>query len=115
MKLDRDINKDGKGKYALVRLRTITNDSEAAGLLARLCELGVLDWGNVGAPDEFFLMRLKDKYAGEALSAYADAVALDARRELDEARSRDKFQYAIAVQKLCTRAGTLSPFCKEPD
>jgi hypothetical protein len=43
MKLDRNINNDGKGKYALVRLRNIEPDSEASSLLKRLDELGYLD------------------------------------------------------------------------
>ena len=102
MKLDRNVNKDGRGKYALVRLRNIEKGSEAYGLLNRLEQLGHLDWGVVGQPDEFFVIKLRDKYAGAALRAYADAV-------------QDDVQYAIQVLGVAARAGVQSPFCKEPD
>lgn len=115
MKLDRNLNGEGKGKYALVRLRNIAAGDEAHGLLKRLEELGHLDWGIVGQPDEFFVVKLRDKYAGAAIKGYADAVAEDARREPDEQVSRDKFQWAVQVQKLGERAGILSPYCKQPD
>jgi len=115
MKLDRDINTDRKGKYAVVRLRNIKLGDEAHDLLERLKELGHLDWGAPGYPDEFFVIKLRDKYADAALEAYANAVLLDSQRESDEERSKSKYQYAIAVQKLLQRAGSLSEFCKEPD
>jgi hypothetical protein len=115
MKLDRNINGTGKGKYALVRLRGIEDGSEAAMLLMRLAKLGHVDWGEVGGRDEFFVVKLRDKYAPAAIKGYSDAAADDARKELDEARSRDKFQWAIQVQGLGDRAGILSPFCREPD
>jgi hypothetical protein len=115
MKLDRNIGDSGKGKYALVRLRKIEDGSEAAMLLLRLAKLGHVDWGEVGARDEFFVVKLRDKYASAAIKGYSDAAADDARKELDEGRSRDKFQWAIQVQGLGDRAGFLSPFCKEPD
>ena len=77
MQMDRNANLEGKGKYALVRLRNITTDDEAHGLLRRLEELGHLDWGLRGAADEFFVIKLKDKFAAPALDAYADAAESD--------------------------------------
>lgn len=115
MKLDRSINIDGKGKYALVRLRGIEKSSEAWLLLKRLEEIGVLDWGKTGDPDEFFVIKLRDRYADRTLSGYADAVMDDARHSLDEKRMKGLAQYAVEVQKLTGRAGILSGFCKEPD
>lgn len=115
MKLDRNLNANGKGKYALVRLRPIEKGGEAWKLLGRLDELGVLDWGSVGAPDEFFVLKLCDKYSGFAITAYCDAVMDDSRHERDEARAMDLAQYAIQVQSLSYRAGILNPFCKQPD
>lgn len=116
MKLDRNINKDGKGKYALIQLRKVDAGSEAEGLLLRLHELGCLEWGCVGKPDEFFVIKLRDKYAQEGLSAYSAAVAKDASKYAnDEDKSRSIMQWAIQVQSLCQRAGILSEFCKDPD
>jgi hypothetical protein len=115
MKLDRNINSDGKGKYALVRLRTIQNTDEAYALLRRLEALGVLDWGCVGQPDEFFVIKLRDKFAPAALEAYSKAVIDEASAIEDEKRAFSLFQYGHQVHALCERAGTLSEFCKEPD
>ena len=59
MKLDRNINADGKGKYALINLRT-----------------NKFEWGNT-PEDEFFVIKLKDKHAAAALRAYAGSVYCD--------------------------------------
>lgn len=56
MKLDRNINENGKGKYALLNLRTEQ-----------------LEWGKVGERDEFFVIKLKDIGAPRALEGYAKA------------------------------------------
>jgi hypothetical protein len=114
MKLDRNINGDGKGKYALVRLRDIEAESEAHRLLQRLDELGHLDWGIVGQPDEFFVVKLRDRFAPGAIKGYADAV-MKAAHEHDQGKERDLVQWALQVQSMGQRAGDLSPYCKEPD
>ena len=54
MKLDRNVNPDGKGKYALINLRT-----------------NQVQWGD---GDQFFVIKYKDEFAAPALRAYADAV-----------------------------------------
>ncbi len=114
MKLDRDINQDGCGKYAIINLRKLNESCRGAGpferwspevaqALTTLCDAGALEWGCTGAPDEFFLIKLKDKYAKHALEQYAAAVG------------SDDPEYAEAVLDLSKRAGTDSPFCKSPD
>lgn len=115
MKLDRNINQDGKGKYALVRLRGIEPNSEAMVLLQKLASLGHVDFGDVGAPDEFFVIKLRDVYSPEAIRAYADAVMEAARGEVDPDKAKGMAQYALDVQRLNQRSGSLSEFCKEPD
>lgn len=116
MRMDRNVNLDGKGKYALVRLRTVTPGSEAHQHLKALDALGVLDWGLVGQQDEFFVIKLKDKYASAAIAAYADAVHQDVNKVLDDPVAyKERMQWAHDVQKLGQRAGVLSPFCKAPD
>jgi hypothetical protein len=60
MKLDRNITGyNGRGKYALVRLRGIEPNSDAMTLLAKLAALGHVDFGEVGHPDEFFVIKLR--------------------------------------------------------
>ena len=118
MQLDRDINKDGKGKYALVRLRNIQPGDEAFDCLKKLEKLGYLDWGVVGQPDEFFVIKLRDKFSDAALCAYAEAVHRDygkAREAQDEEKAASLLQYATAVMAMAARAGIKSLFCKEPD
>lgn len=114
MKLDRNINEDALGKYAVINLRKL---NVACGnpatfqrwtpavqqALKTLEEVGALEWGTTGAPDEFFLLKLKDKYAEPGLRAYAAA-----------AREDDP-EYADQVQELAARSGRFSPFCKAPD
>lgn len=114
MKLDRDVNADALGKYAIINLRKL--DAQAghvdtftrwtpgvAQALKTLEDLGVLEWGVVGQPDEFFLIKLKDRYAEAALKGYAAEA------------SADDPEYARAVLEMAQRAGTNSPFCKKPD
>ena len=86
MKLDRNENINGKGKYALLNLRT-----------------NKIEWGYVDEPDEFFVIKLRDKYAKDALEAYAAAII------------HDDPEFAEQVIELAMRAGPDSPYCKEPD
>ena len=72
MKLDRNINGNGRGKYALLKLRKLDDWLQSGATaevpapireaIALLEREGMLDWGD--KPEtEFFLIRLKDKYA----------------------------------------------------
>jgi hypothetical protein len=72
MKLDRNINPEHKGKYALIKLRGIQDRFTSDGKFASI-PLAALDFGS--NPDtEFFVIRLKDQFAGPALRAYAHAI-----------------------------------------
>lgn len=84
MKLDRNINPDGKGKYALLNLRT-----------------NKIEWG-VTPDEEFFVIKLKDKYAAPALDAYAKACV------------KDDAEYAYEINQLASRAAT-HPLSRRPD
>jgi hypothetical protein len=114
MKLDRNIDANaGRGKYALLKLRRLDDfreqgafgevAPEIAKAITTLADVGILDWGKVGTEDEFFVIRLKDKYAAEALEAYA-AAAID-----------DDPEYAGQVRDMADRAGLASQWCKKPD
>jgi hypothetical protein len=106
MKLDRNTNKDGTGKYAIVKMRVIKEldgelEAEVRKALALLDRLGILDYG---ADDHtaFFPIRLKDKYAAAALGAYGMAAWEDDR------------EYAMEVLNLAMKAAT-HPGKRKPD
>ncbi len=86
MKMDRNLNANGKGKYALLNLRE-----------------DIIEWGFVGGSNEFFVIKLKDKYAQAALEAYANAAECD------------DLEWANEVRKLAQRSGQNHPLCKRPD
>ena len=102
MKLDRETHEEGRGKYALVRLRGIGPEDEARANLKRLDELGLIDWGLKGEKDEFFVIKLRDDNAEAGLRAYADRAALSDP------------EWGAAVGELADRAA-VSPFKKMPD
>lgn len=111
MKMDRNMNADGSGKYAVINVRKLNELSAPgaywpAGIQAAIEALeaaGVLEWGAVGDADEFFLIKLKDRYATAALLAYADAI------------EGDDSEFAAEVREMAMRSGTHHPLCKQPD
>ena len=113
-RLDRNVNCDGLGKYALLKLRELRSyeDGIVPGsyrasiqdALDTLEDAGILDWGVAGTEAEFFVIRLKDQYARPALLAYAR-----------EARGAGDHGYAADIVEMANRAGPASPFCKRPD
>lgn len=106
MKLDRNIHADGRGKYALILLRKLrsgnTYSGEVEQAIQTLAKAGLIDWGIVGTESEFFVIRLKDRYAAPSLFAYANAAAADDP------------QWASEVREMALRA-ELSPWQKQPD
>lgn len=113
MKLDRNINANKLGKYALLRLRKLEEyiaqetfgelAPEIAAAIKTLETAGILDWGLEGTEGEFFVCRLKDKYALDALTAYATAAY------------GDDIEYAAEISEMALRSGPRSPWCKRPD
>lgn len=114
MKLDRNIDgNQGRGKYALLLLRKLKlyDDGKTFGGLTpkiadaikTLEDAGIIDWGTANTESEFFVIRLKDRYAHHALRAYALAAAI---KDMD---------WSEEVHRLADRAGHLSPFWKNPD
>ena len=104
MKLDRNINPNGRGKYALIKLREIHHLVESNNAVCTP-EFNVpqsaVDFG--GTPDtDFFVIRLKDKYAAKALTAYACAAAADDP------------EYAEEILELA-RLAEVHPNKKQPD
>lgn len=105
MKLDRNINPTGKGKYALINLRRIPGDPRTPEALAAaiLANPKCVEFGEAYGPSEFWLTKLKDQYAEPALRAYVRAAM------------EDDPEYASQVEELANRAGHYSPFCSKPD
>lgn len=105
MKLDRNSKPSGNGKYAVINLRKIPGDPSTPQELAAaiLANPECVEFGPVGSPEEFFVLKLKDKNAEAALQGYASK-ALD-----------NDAEYAAEVAALSCRAGPHSPHCKTPD
>lgn len=87
MKLDRNIDPHGRGKYALVKMRklnpilnsTILDERSLriAEAFALLSKEGMIHFGDESPSDQFFVMKYKDKFTHHALSAYAAACELE--------------------------------------
>lgn len=109
MKLDRNLTESRIGKYALIRLdklRSLFFDVDIVdNLTSPIAQISSknIELGLVGEQDEFFVLKLKDKYAKVALEAYANAVRVDDP------------EYASQIDDLISRASENSPFCKDPD
>lgn len=116
MKLDRDKNSDGRGKYALLKLRQLEahepqatfGSNEVTRAIETLDKAGLIEWGLPNTEGEFFVIKLRDKYAAHALNGYASAVYRDDGFDGD-------CDYFNVVKELAQRAGAHSPFCKRPD
>jgi hypothetical protein len=86
MRLDRYIG-ESTGKYSIIENRN-------GGRIV-----------NVGDPiDDFFVLKLKDRYSRVALLAYAD-----------QAEAGGDVELATDVRKLAESAGTYHPHSKRPD
>lgn len=104
MKLDRNINPDGRGKYALVKVRSIRDGDTAVDAALRILDdAGILDWGTT-PETEFFVIRLKDEYAPNALFAYGIAATVHGDPE-----------YGQEIEEMSRRSGVNHPNCKKPD
>ena len=113
MLLDRNHpDNEGHGKYALILVRKLDDcrsgtfgelpkDMEAA--LKLLTDEGIIDLGMPLTESEFFVIRLKDRFAQEALAAYAQAAF-----EIDP-------EWSEEVHVLSGRSGLANPWCKDPD
>jgi hypothetical protein len=115
MDLDRNTNPDGLGKYALINLRKLNEQCESPETFHRwtpaieqaletLEKEGVLEWGKPGAVDEFFVIKLRDLNAPDALLAYAQA-----------AKTNGDPEFSGRVWDLACRSGRMSPFAQLPD
>lgn len=87
MKLDRNTNRGGHGKYALVNMRKlipIIDQNDGSRLIVHsdcvqafnlLVENGYITLGSETPGDQFFVMKYKDKFTAAGLRGYAMAAA----------------------------------------
>lgn len=101
MRLVRNTTENGTGKYALIRLDKLRQHfdwtAREVDIFADIkgvkgldatdpninIPLSVIELGLPGADDEFFVIKLKDKYAHAALQAYATAMWVDSDGDAD--------------------------------
>lgn len=112
MKLDRNIDGTGRGKYGLIDNRKLTEVLATVSpnlrtvieeAVAGLEEYGILQWGETGTEHEFFVIKLKDRWAPDALFRYALSARADGFGD-----------YARDVEELADRAAE-HPNRKIPD
>lgn len=101
MKLDRNSTDPKRGKYALIKLRVAKPVPLDQHGIHHSVETEAIDYGSTPETD-FFVIRLKDKYAAPALAAYAWAAL------------RDDPEYAKEVLDLAILARD-SPHKHKPD
>jgi hypothetical protein len=108
--LIRNITPDRHGKYGVVRMQKLPDDpgrrADVDFALRTLEANGMLEWGDPGTENEFFVIMLKDIYAAAALKAYATEIINDVFGDSE---------YADDVLHLAKRAGPDSRWCKKPD
>jgi hypothetical protein len=118
MKLDRNINKDGRGKYALVNIRELdgfAEDSVVRNCFDVLRNSGVITLGNESPGDQFFVMKYKDVFTAPALAAYARAIIgyLRNDRALNDSARVSLIEFQQEILEESKRAASAG--CKIPD
>lgn len=78
MRLDRNITSPRRGKYALIKLRVddVTPRLKIPNLVTVAVAVEAIDLGDTHESD-FFVIRLRDKYAANALHAYSASCRAD--------------------------------------
>lgn len=108
---------DYYGKYAILRLDKIRTDKRFEEFLelmrARSAETDsgffkYVELGAVGNPDEFFVLKLKDKFAPWALIGYVDGIQEHIHSLTDPKEVAEWSEFAEEVRKLADRAHTMT-------
>ena len=105
MDLNRKTNANGIGKYIVIRTDVFDEVPTTVEALLEAIQQHPesVEFGKVGDPNEFFVIKLKDENADAALIGYASAA------------SHKDPDYASAVAELALRSGQYHPNCKSPD
>jgi len=127
MNLDRNTNRGGAGKYALVNMRLLLPiiDALAKHIPGNPVKLGeykveealkyveafelllkakIITLGNEAPGDQFFVMKYKDKFTADGLMGYAHAVEREAIKVQDVNQCRSLMDYAAAMRSESFRA-----------
>lgn len=129
MKLDRNTNRGGRGKYALVNIRKLIptwdkveawdgekkrtpsdpTDDELAIVFAfrTLLKAGIISLGNETPGDQFFVMKYKDQFTWPALAAYSEAAHEESNRVRDTDQKASLREYALQIQNEAVMARQL--------
>ncbi len=123
MKLDRNTNRDGRGKYALVNMRKMVplldrsfdrsvpddvRDELAVAAFNLLVSKGIITLGNETPGDQFFVMKYKDRFTASGLRGYAKDVAEVAVARQDS-ELKEFAQQMFTEAELASRLGTRIP------
>lgn len=131
MKLDRNKNPDGRGKYALVNMRKMgalldrkfdssipddVRDEFAVAAFNLLVSKGIITLGNESPGDQFFVMKYKDIFTAPALRAYAEAISRHIRgcarttREINLQSELNEYRHQIRAEAAAAeRVGNQTP------
>lgn len=119
MELIRNTEGGAKNKYALLDARRIaemradgTMDPVLDAAIAKLDAAGLINWGEKGSKNEFFVMMLKDRFSHGGLLGYGKAVV---RESSTPPGNEELFHYGADIFDLAKRAGPHHPDCKTPD
>lgn len=110
MKLDRNTNPNGTGKYALLKMRQLVTLGHSGALpkevltaIETLEKHDLIHYGNEqpNGVEQFFVVKYKDQFAGNALRAYAGAVASEAEccEATEPDKARELREYADEIYK----------------
>lgn len=109
MKLDRNKTKQGRGKYAIVRLRKLKGRIPMEGG-NYVVPKQFLDFGTRPGT-EFFVMRFRDRFTAPALAAYAHAIReriaeieQGVCKDADKYEREDLLEYAMEIEALVRKA-----------
>lgn len=122
MKLDRNLNPDGVGKYALLRLRELDkirqrgqsesgiDYAEVVGAIDTLKRAGMIHWGDEGDGEQFFVLKYKDKFSPAALEGYIRAIDAEIESLIPKAFPDDSMMPDVVIAR---QMRSLSEFNRE--
>lgn len=119
MKLDRNTNRGGHGKYALVNMRKLlpildasqgtAKDTSVIEAFMLLVREGIVTLGTESPGDQFFVMKYKDKFTAPALHAYALQVMSEANKSTGNVELCEFAEQMFIEAKNAEKLGTRIP------
>lgn len=100
MILDRNINANGRGKYALILVRTLDGyrkENPVWDAIKLLEKEGIIRWGNESPDKRFFVLGYGDKFTEDALRGYGAAVIKELYRIVPGQNKASLLEYADQI------------------